>query len=237
MYEQVEHFYLSFPSSVMVIGPSCSGKSTLVKKALLNWSTSICPARPKLKRVIICFDTWQKMYRDIYEQISSPECEVSFFQEAPNETNLSKLGPLADDESQVVIIDDMANKVGLKDNCIERLFTVLCHHAASGSGTQCWFLTQDMQKGGDSMRTIRKNASYIFLMPAVMNGNSLETLQRFFFYRNPGFLPAVAEHVFLTLKRDYLLIDNTGPAIRANKFRLRCGLFDDECEKLMYNAK
>ena len=235
MYEPVENFYLSFPSSVLVVGPSSSGKTSLVTKALSNWSTCICPSRPKLKRVIIYYETWQKLYREIRDEILPPECETFFFQEAPTENNLSVLGPLAQDEAQLVIVDDLQSKLGHKSNCIEKLFTIISHHACDGAGAQCWFLAQDLQSGGDSMRTIRKNATYIFLMPAIMNGNSLETLQRSLFNRWPGYLPAVASQVFLKHRQDYILIDNSPFAIRANKFRLRCGLFDEE--KLLYNPK
>ena len=237
MYEKVENFYLSFPSSVLVVGPSCSGKTTLVTKALANWGTNVCPSNPKLKRVIIYYETWQKMYRDIRDEILPDGCEVFFFQEAPNENNMSVLGPLADDEAQVIIVDDLQSKLGHKNSCIEKLFTITSHHACNGAGAQCWFLAQDLQAGGDSMRTIRKNATYMFLMPAIMNGNTLETLQRSLFYHCPGFLPSVANHMFLQHHSNYILLDNSPLAIRGNKFRLRCGLFDDELEKLVYNPK
>ena len=239
MYQPVDNFYLSFPSSVLVVGPSCSGKTTLVTKSLANWGSNICPSRPKLRRVIIYYETWQKLYREIRDEIlpQHESCEVFFFQEAPNENNMSVIGPLGDDEAQVVIVDDLQNKLGRKDNCIEKLFTIVSHHACNGAGAQCWFLAQDLQAGGDSMRTVRKNSTYMFLMPAIMNGNSLETLQRSLFYRQSNFLPSVANHMFLQRHSDYILIDNSPVAIRGNNFRLRCGLFDDEPEKLVYNPK
>ncbi len=237
MYESVDNFYLKFPSSVLVVGPSCSGKTTLVAKALSNWSTCICPSRPKLKRLIIYYETWQKLYKEIRDEIVPEQCEVFFFQEPPNEKNLSVLGPLNEDEAQVVIVDDLQSKLGHKDNCIEKLFTIISHHCCNGAGAQCWLLAQDLQAGGDSMRTIRKNAIYTFLTPGIMNGNALETLQRSLFYRYPGYLQAVAVHAFLQRHCDYILIDNSATSIRCDKFRLRCGLFNDEAEKLVFNPK
>ena len=65
MFEPIENFHLSYPSSVLVLGPSGSGKTVLVGKALKNWSNCICPTKPKLKRVLIFYDTWQKIYREI----------------------------------------------------------------------------------------------------------------------------------------------------------------------------
>ena len=238
MYEPIENYYLSFPSSALILGPSFSGKTTLIKNILANWSTCICPSRPKLKRVLIFYNTWQKLYREISHESLPADCEIFFFQQPPTLEQLSSsLGTLADDESQVVFIDDMGSKVGLKDNCIEELFTVFAHHVAGGSGTMCFLTVQDLQQGGDSMRCIRKNSTYIFLMPAVLNGNTLDTLQRSLFYRCPGFLPTVADHVFLTRQMDYIMIDNSPASIRSNKHRLRCGFFPWEKEKLVYNYR
>lgn len=230
MYESIDNIELNYPSSILVLGPSQSGKTSFICKCLKNWPT-ICSSKPNLKKVIIFYDHWQPLFRQLRDEILPSSCEKKFIQDVPTDDNL-QLEELEPGQAQVVILDDLQDRLS-KKNQMKKLFTVLTHHG----NTMVFFSCQDLQDGNDIMRTIRKNAAYIVLMPALYeNGNTIDTLERSIFTRHKGFLQSVSEQVFRRRQLPYLMVVNTASRLRSGHHRLQTGIFDEETLYL-YNPK
>ena len=225
--EEIDNIGFDYPASILLLGPSRSGKSTFIAKSILEWPT-ICPSKPNLKKVIIYYDQWQPLYRKLRDEAP---CEIIFIQDTPTDDNLV-LENLEDAEAQLIVCDDLQDRLS-KRNIMKKLFTVISHHG----NTAVMFACQDLLDGNDILRSIRKNASYVVLMASVYEtGNTLEVLQRAYFSRHKNFLQSVCDHVTKRHGADYLIIVNTTPRLISGMFRLVCGIFQGE-ELCLYSPK
>lgn len=222
MYEQIDNIGLEYPASMVILGPSQSYKSTFISKCILEWP-SLCRSNPVLKKVLVYYDVWQDLYRKLRDQV---KCEIEFIQDTPSEDNIRLIENLEPGEAQIVVLDDLQDRLGTSGkNQIRKLFTVISHHA----NTMVMFACQDLVDGSDAMKTIRKNCTYLVIMAAACaTGNTLEVLQRSYFSRHKNFLQSVCNHVIKKRAMTYIMVVNTTKRLIDDKFRLVSGLFDDE---------
>ena len=130
------------PSSVIVAGPSGSGKSELVENLLKEKTSFEKPPR----KIIYCYDRWQPRFdRMKYSK---------FYKGLPPEGSLQKW--FKPQDNGVLILDDLMEESG-NDKRMLDLFTKDSHHR----GITAFYLMQDLFPPGKYAKTINRNAHYV----------------------------------------------------------------------------
>ena len=131
------------PSSVIIAGPSGSGKSVLTEQ-LLNEKT-IFQHPPK--KIVYCYDRWQPRFDHMKKH-------MLFYKGIPDASLLTKwFGPT---KGGVLILDDLMAEGG-QDKQVLDLFTKDSHHR----NITVLYLTQDLFPPGKFSKTINRNAHYL----------------------------------------------------------------------------
>ena len=131
------------PSSVIIAGPSGSGKSDLTER-LLKEKTVF---QHKPNKIVYCFDRWQPRFERMKKH-------MHFHKGIPDATRLSKwFGP---SKGGVLILDDLMAEGG-QDKQVLDLFTKDSHHR----NITVLYLTQDLFPPGKFSKTINRNAHYL----------------------------------------------------------------------------
>ena len=133
------------PASVIVTGPSGSGKSELVQK-LLKENTLFDPPP---KKVVYCYDRWQPRFDRMKRQSN-----VLFYKGLPPEGALVKW--FKADQHGILVLDDLMEESG-NDKRVMDLFTKDSHHR----GITALYITQDLFPPGKFAKTINRNAHYV----------------------------------------------------------------------------
>lgn len=216
--EKTETFWLQPNTTVLISGPTGSRKTTLASDLCANWS-SVTRNSQELIDVHLFYDTYQD---DLYEKISSsvtgefkshqgfPEDGFGFLSEDANQFNDLSRG-------RILILDDLGNclKNPKRAAAIQHLFAIDSHHQRCN----VIFIVHDLF-GEKALHPIMKNTKYLFLTKSHYD---FVSLQRSLFVGMPGVLKSASEQCFYSLKRHYLLIDNSADV--APKERIKSGLF------------
>lgn len=215
--EITDTFWLKVPTTIVVAGPSQSGKTTEIARLCENWSKST-ENEQELDEIYLYYDVYQP---DLYGRIekSCRKCyfnqgfpaDFQFLEDSRNEFENRKKG-------RIVILDDLAYSLEKNAASLHRLFTVLSHH----TNTTVILLVQDAFST-KAMRTVLKNTRYLFLTRSHYDWS---TLQRLLFVGQPGVLKAAGDYCFYKMKRNYLLIDSSKecpPSHRMKNFGLEEG--------------
>lgn len=174
-------FKFSHPACTIVVGPSRSGKSTLVAK-LQHMLV------PKPKHTTVIYSAWQPIY-DTFKN-------ATFIQGWSSDI----VDRLEDDS--LVIIDDLMQEA--KD-CpqLGRIFTKYSHHKR----LSVFLLTQNLFPTGKECRNVSLNAQYIVLFPSARDRQQIRVLSQQMRPEQPELISAIFTYV--TSQRPYnpLLID------------------------------
>lgn len=153
---------LHTPFSMLVVGPSGSGKSVFVDKLIKNRRLLFSQHQ---QRVVWCYGIWQKFYENLpYEMHKG----------APSEAILNS-GNL------VLVVDDMMDEA---QDLMSAVFTKVSHH----NNISCIFLTQNLFPKGKYSRNISLNANYLVLMKNVRDRAQISHLARQVYPHNSCFL-------------------------------------------------
>jgi hypothetical protein len=209
-------FWLNVPSTMVVAGPSFSGKSTEVARLCENWSKSTRNEQ-ELKEIYVYYDLYQP---ELYGKIERSCDRCHFKQGFPDDFGF--LEESRDDYSdpqvgRMIILDDLAYGIEKNAMNLHRLFTVLSHH----TNTTVILIVQDLFST-KAMRTILKNTRYLFLTKSHYDWS---TLQRLLFVGQPGVLKSAADDCFYKQKRNYLMVDSSSdcpPNDRLKNLGLEC---------------
>ena len=131
------------PASVIVAGPSGSGKSELVEK-LLKEKTLFYPPP---KKIVYCYDRWQPRFDRMKKH-------MQFYKGLPPEGALVKW--FKPEQHGILILDDLMEESG-SDKRVLDLFTKDSHHR----GITALYITQDLFPPGKFAKTINRNAHYV----------------------------------------------------------------------------
>ena len=138
-------FTFKSPLSILVVGPSNCGKTTFLKRLLLeNEDLVATPSR----RIVYCYGSWQPTF-DILKKEG-----VTFHEGVPTHEQLKEW--FGDKKGGLLILDDLIAKVG-DDKDILNLSTQYSHHM----NVTMFYLCQDMLPHGKYAKTISRNAQYI----------------------------------------------------------------------------
>ncbi|GFX22135.1 uncharacterized protein TNCV_3054891 [Trichonephila clavipes] len=143
---------LKHPFSMMICGPSNSGKTFFVRRILET--KLIKPFPPK---IIWCYGIYQKLF----EKMSDIEFHEGIPSGVENITNA------------LIIIDDLMNEVG-DDKKLSNLFTKGSHHR----DISVIFILQNIFCKGKQIRNISLNTSYLCCFKNVTDKQQISCLAR-----------------------------------------------------------
>ena len=163
---QVYDGRLHHPSTMIICGPSCSGKTTFTKKILEHSNSIFSPYPPRF--VVLIYETWQCCYDEMLQQkyihlAIKGLSDMNYLKEI-FEDNKSKSGTL-------LIIDDQMQYI---DQNVVSIFTIYSHHY----NVSCLLLTQSLFLSNKFYRTVSLNSNYIVLMKNTRDNSSITHLAK-----------------------------------------------------------
>ena len=131
------------PSSVIIAGPSSSGKSDLTEHFLSEQTVF----QHKPRKIVYCYDRWQPRFDRMKRH-------MHFYKGIPEAVLLTKcFGPT---QGGVMVLDDLMAEGG-QDKQVLDLFTKDSHHR----NITVLYLMQDLFLPGKFSKTINRNAHYL----------------------------------------------------------------------------
>ena len=111
---------LHYPSTMLICGPSNSGKTTFTKKILKYSNSLFTPYPPRF--VVLVYETWQSSYDEMLQHnyihlAIKGLSDIDYLKEIFEE-NKSKTGTL-------LVIDDQMQNI---DQNVVNIFTIYSHH-------------------------------------------------------------------------------------------------------------
>lgn len=144
---------LYFPFTMIVAGPTSSGKTWWVTQLLANFQnvTTFKPSGGRKTNVLWCYGQWQDLYSK-----PIPNTNTQHFKGLVN-NNLKSVthGPSPD----VIVIDDLMNET-VNDPMLANMFTRESHH----QNVSVIFIIQNLYVQGKRIRDITLNTQYLVLM-------------------------------------------------------------------------
>lgn len=136
----MEPFKLTHPSTVLIAGPTGSGKTYFLRELLKHRNEMFREPRPK--RVIWFYGEYQTLFEDMEDYVE--------FREGSNFESV--------EEDSLVILDDLMNELS-GEKKLANLFTKYSHHRK----LTVIFIVQNVFHQGREMRNVSLNAQYMFL--------------------------------------------------------------------------
>ena len=181
-------FSFHHPTSIVVAGPTRSGKTYFVIKCLKH-----SLIQPFPNRILFLYKEWQPAYDEL--KILLPDVEFHEGVDAPS------LNSLTVADKNLVIIDDLMSSAG-DSKQISKLFTQESHH----KNLTVIFLVQNLFYHGKEMRNISLNAHYLVLYKNPRDKSQIRYLAQQIFPENTKFLANAFNNAILH-PDSYLLLD------------------------------
>ena len=195
---------------VMIVGPSRSGKTTLVQDLLLNLNNF--SSEPP-KKIIFIYAIWQP----VYDKMKADGLVDVFVQD--NSELESQLTNYMTGEEVLFIFDDMINSKNI--NYISDLFMIQGRH----KNVSLVFISQQGFRNDDAFRSISNNTNYMILMK---NDRNILEIQNLAKQITPGPQPLMMQ-IYRKATADaysYLFINFTNECRRETKYLSH--LFDED---------
>lgn len=182
------------PAPILVAGPTGSGKTQFLTRALL---TNLIQPAPQ--RIIWVFGEWQPAY----DEVKSKYPEVEFVKNFDD--NL--YDTLSPDKRNLLILDDQMSNEAVRDsNDLTKYFTNGSHHRNS----TVVYVVQNIFDKGKAMRTLSLNSHYLVLFKNARDKSQIRALAAQMYPQNAKFLVQSFEdatrepfeHMLLDLKPD-----------------------------------
>ena len=148
------------PFTMIVAGPTRSGKTTWVASLLENRRQQILPTP---SRIIYCYRHWQTMYDELDKLI----IDIEFSDELPTAETFSTFS------DSLIILDDMMDDV-VNSSEMMKVFTEASHH----KNVSVIFMSQNIFHPGSRARTISLNTQYMVLFKNPRDRQQIKTLAR-----------------------------------------------------------
>jgi hypothetical protein len=183
-------FVFKHPFTCMLAGPSKSGKTTLLKKILLNIE-KIIDVKPT--KIIYCYTRWQNQYNEL---LTNPN--ISFHQ------GIIDIDLLSENEINLLILDDLMSECE-NSNLIKDIFTIDSNH----KNMSVFLLTQNIFSKGKNTRTISLNSNYIIMFNNPRDLSQFSHLARQMYPNNTKFLNECYYDAVENKNYGYLILDFT----------------------------
>jgi hypothetical protein len=148
---------LQCPFSALIVGPTNSGKTELVKRLIME-REEVMSGAPD--RVIWCYGVWQRSYKDLFAY------GVKFIKGVPSAELLAE-------GNFILVVDDLMHETRSSES-LAAIFTKYSHH----SNITCIYLLQNLFPRGLNSRNISINATYIILMKNMRDKAQIAYLAR-----------------------------------------------------------
>ena len=147
-------------SSILIVGPTSCGKTTFIKRLLLE-NLDLLETRPP--RVRYCNGSWQDKFDSMQKH------GVEFFEGVPTQDHLKEW--FGDQQRGILVLDDLMSEGGDHKDILN-LFTQYSHHL----DVTVFYLFQDMFPKGKYAKTISRKAQYIVVFENPRQNVALRTL-------------------------------------------------------------
>ena len=204
-----EELLLLSPFTLLCVGATSSGKTSFIKKFLIDVQNLV--SQPP-KKILYCYGTFQPIFEHMKEEVHN----ITFMQGIPNKQILEELSAYG---QTLLIVDDLMNDVYNSKDMLH-LFTQYSHHHK----ISVIFTTQNLYHGGKFGRTITLNCHYLVLFKNYNLAQVRFLGQSLFPHKSHKFIQIYNDAI--QKKYGYLLIDlHPGSDSR---FMLRTQIFPPE---------
>lgn len=200
-------FYFEHPSTMIIAGPTRSGKTCFLIRILKHFMIQPFP-----NRIIWFYKEMQPLYESVLKFLPNVEFVHNL--------NLDCLDSIRSNEKNLVIIDDLM-KSAADSKEISNIFTEESHHR----NLSVILIVQNLFVQGKAMRNISLNAHYFVLYKNPRDKLQINYLSRQIFPENPKFL--VNAFTKATEKPHSYLILDLHPETE-ERFRILSNIFPEE---------
>lgn len=200
---------LQHPFSMLIAGPSNSGKTFFVKDIIEHADKIISV---KVENIVYIYSCWQSLYDQLLK--IRP---INFIQGIPE--SLCDDNLLPPDKHNLLIIDDVMDAASQNQE-VQNVFTKYTHHR----NLSCIYLLQNIFIQGKASRTISLNASYLVLFKSSRDKNQIMLLARQMYPGNTKYFLQAFNNA-TARPFGYLLVDFK--AATPDCFRLRSEILSD----------
>ncbi len=180
-------FYFKHPTTIMVSGPTGSGKTEFVSRAI---EQNIFDPMPERK-------VW--IYGERQEKIELRHPDIDFIKDA----NIEEISDsFKSDETNMLVIDDQMCGSSRDRKYIEKLFTQGSHH----KNLTVILIVQNLFV--KELRTISLNTHYFVLLKNSRDRTQIRVLGQQMFPDNPKFLAESFDDATRGQKYGYLIVDS-----------------------------
>ena len=181
-------------STVLICGPTSSGKTSLVSQIITHKKVLFDNAPDQ---VFLFYTQPQKIYEDLMKN----GVIKKMFNGYPTYDNVRKIVlPYKNSGGSIIILDDQLS--GLSED-IMRIFHELCHHCNS----TCFFLSQNLFHADKKFRSISLNSNYMIIMKNVRDKSQIIQLAKQWSPLRINYI--IQSYIEATKKMyGYLLFDN-----------------------------
>ena len=164
------YYEMYTPTTIMVAGPTGSGKTELVIKMLGNGGAFVSPP----KEIRYHYGAWQTRFADI----EATDPRYTFVEGIPGLDDLP-----SGEQHTVMVIDDLMEEASKSKVAVD-IFTKYSHHR----NMSVVFLVQKLYGTTHQSRVISQNAHVLVLFKNPRDKTAIQVLGRQMFPAHPGFL-------------------------------------------------
>lgn len=218
--EIVEDFYFNFPSSVAILGSSFCGKTQMLARILTRLD-EVCSSYLPVSKLVLCFDTYQKIYDTIIEHLENqfPGIEVLTFSYYPEkEMEDPSFFNVPPGTMMVIIFDDLSHSI---KPSFETIMRKSVHH----NSICCFLLSQESSGDPAVVKRSLRSVQYLIIMRNSQPGIFLTDISKKYLPGNKQFLFNCFEMASKTNSPFYPYL-----IVQPNSFdnKVRCGIFREE---------
>lgn len=211
---QASHLILPHPTTLVITGPSQSGKTVLATR-LIRFRNQMFTEN--IEELRWYYGRGQKFHRKLQEEFP----EMMFIQGEPDPDDWDE------NVKRLIIIDDLMDRMG---KTISSIFTKDSHH----TNTSAIYITQNLFSPQRGTRTSNINSHFLIVMKSPKDTLTVNNIQKQMFTGiAPGFLQSVYRHA---TAKPHSYISISGDQYTDNNLRVRTQIFPDE-DNYIYTPK